>query len=99
MWKINFPNDAELLIPRCVNGSMVLCCHLYRGIAKLFFCMLFRKNLTTHCFLSADVLKVGSSLSPALLTQEIEAVKHKHRSPYYCEQLLRHIQEPSGVAS
>ncbi|XP_055507606.1 dynein axonemal assembly factor 5 [Leucoraja erinacea] len=46
-----------------------------------------------------DVLKVGSSLSPALLTQEIEAVKHKHRSPYYCEQLLRHIQEPSGVAS
>ncbi|XP_069761893.1 dynein axonemal assembly factor 5-like [Narcine bancroftii] len=46
-----------------------------------------------------DILKVGSFLSPALLTQEIEAVKHKHRSPYYCEQLLQHIQELGGDAS
>ncbi|XP_038675624.1 dynein assembly factor 5, axonemal-like [Scyliorhinus canicula] len=46
-----------------------------------------------------DVLKVGSFLSPSLLTQEIEAVKHKHRSPYYCEQLLQHIQALNGDAS
>ncbi|XP_059835019.1 dynein axonemal assembly factor 5-like isoform X1 [Hypanus sabinus] len=46
-----------------------------------------------------DVLKVGSFLSPALLTQEIEAVKHKHRSSYYCEQLLQHVQQASGDAS
>ncbi|XP_048465834.1 dynein axonemal assembly factor 5-like [Rhincodon typus] len=46
-----------------------------------------------------DVLKIGSFLSPSLLTQEIEAVKHKHRSPHYCEQLLQHIQAVSGDAS
>ncbi|XP_078415012.1 dynein axonemal assembly factor 5 isoform X2 [Cetorhinus maximus] len=46
-----------------------------------------------------DVLKVGSFLSPSLLTQEIEAVKHKHRSPYYCEQLLQHIQALNRDAS
>ncbi|XP_067912661.1 dynein axonemal assembly factor 5-like [Heterodontus francisci] len=46
-----------------------------------------------------DVLKVGSFLSPSLLTQEIEAVKHKHRSPYYCEQLLQHIQALNSDAS
>ncbi|XP_072337666.1 dynein axonemal assembly factor 5 [Scyliorhinus torazame] len=46
-----------------------------------------------------DVLKIGSFLSPSLLTQEIEAVKHKHRSPYYCEQLLQHIQALNGDAS
>ncbi|XP_072415938.1 dynein axonemal assembly factor 5-like [Chiloscyllium punctatum] len=46
-----------------------------------------------------DVLKVGSFLSPSLLIQEIEAVKHKHRSPYYCEQLLQHIQAVSRDAS
>ncbi|XP_067859576.1 dynein axonemal assembly factor 5-like [Heptranchias perlo] len=46
-----------------------------------------------------DVLKVGSFLSPSLLTQEIEAVKHKHRSPYYCEQLQQHVQALSRDTS
>ncbi|KAM9305509.1 dynein axonemal assembly factor 5 [Gastrophryne carolinensis] len=39
-----------------------------------------------------DVLKEASSVYPSLLAQEIEAVKHKHRTPAYCDQLLLHIQ-------
>ncbi|XP_033908011.2 dynein axonemal assembly factor 5-like [Acipenser ruthenus] len=39
-----------------------------------------------------DVLKQGSVVDPSLLKQEIEAVKHKHRTLSYCEQLLQHIQ-------
>ncbi|KAM4697766.1 LOW QUALITY PROTEIN: dynein axonemal assembly factor 5 [Rhinophrynus dorsalis] len=39
-----------------------------------------------------DVLKEGSAVCPSLLTQEIEAVRNKHRSPAYCDQLLQHIQ-------
>ncbi|KAK1164736.1 dynein assembly factor 5, axonemal-like [Acipenser oxyrinchus oxyrinchus] len=39
-----------------------------------------------------DVLKQGSVVDPSLLEQEIEAVKHKHRTSSYCEQLLQHIQ-------
>ncbi|MBN3308045.1 DAAF5 factor, partial [Amia calva] len=38
-----------------------------------------------------EVLKEGSAASLSLLQQEIEAVKEKHRSPVYCDQLLRHI--------
>eukprot|EP00062_Callorhinchus_milii_P008954 gi/632952241/ref/XP_007891744.1/ PREDICTED: HEAT repeat-containing protein 2 [Callorhinchus milii] len=38
-----------------------------------------------------DVLKAGSFIFPQVLIQEIEAVKHKHRTPHYCEQLLQHI--------
>nr|DBA19487.1 TPA: hypothetical protein GDO54_015320 [Pyxicephalus adspersus] len=39
-----------------------------------------------------DVLKEASTVYPSLLVQEIEAVKHKHRTAAYCDQLLRHIQ-------
>lgn len=39
-----------------------------------------------------DVLKEASIIYPSLLVQEIEAVKHKHRTAAYCDQLLQHIQ-------
>ncbi|XP_065707223.2 dynein axonemal assembly factor 5 isoform X1 [Patagioenas fasciata] len=39
-----------------------------------------------------EVLKEGSVLHPDLLVREIGAVVHKHRTPAYCNQLLRHIQ-------
>ncbi|CAI9611928.1 unnamed protein product [Staurois parvus] len=39
-----------------------------------------------------DVLKEASIVYPSLLVQEIEAVKHKHRTPEYCDQLLQHIR-------
>ncbi|XP_018423410.1 PREDICTED: dynein assembly factor 5, axonemal [Nanorana parkeri] len=39
-----------------------------------------------------DVLKEASIVYPSLLVWEIEAVKHKHRTPAYCDQLLQHIQ-------
>ncbi|XP_046900183.1 dynein axonemal assembly factor 5 [Hypomesus transpacificus] len=39
-----------------------------------------------------EVLKAGSSVHPALLKQEVEAVRDKQRSPAYCDQLLQHIQ-------
>uniref|UniRef100_A0A3Q3IMI8 TOG domain-containing protein n=1 Tax=Monopterus albus TaxID=43700 RepID=A0A3Q3IMI8_MONAL len=38
-----------------------------------------------------EVLKKGSSVHPALLKSEVEAVRDKHRSPLYCDQLLQHI--------
>ncbi|KAF7660700.1 hypothetical protein LDENG_00277490 [Lucifuga dentata] len=38
-----------------------------------------------------DVLKTGSSVHPSLLKGEVEAVRDKHRSPVYCDQLLQHI--------
>uniref|UniRef100_UPI003AAF52D3 dynein axonemal assembly factor 5 n=1 Tax=Centroberyx gerrardi TaxID=166262 RepID=UPI003AAF52D3 len=37
------------------------------------------------------VLKTGSSVHPALLKKEVEAVREKQRSPVYCDQLLQHI--------
>ncbi|XP_071372525.1 dynein axonemal assembly factor 5-like [Centroberyx affinis] len=37
------------------------------------------------------VLKTGSSVHPALLKKEVEAVRDKQRSPVYCDQLLQHI--------
>ena len=40
----------------------------------------------------SEVLKAGSSVHPALLKQEVEAVRDKQRSPAYCDQLLQHIQ-------
>ncbi|OCT64179.1 hypothetical protein XELAEV_18045280mg [Xenopus laevis] len=40
-----------------------------------------------------DLLKEGSAVCPSLLVQEIEAVRHKHRSPAYCDQLLHYIQK------
>ncbi|KAM3863897.1 dynein axonemal assembly factor 5 [Diretmus argenteus] len=39
-----------------------------------------------------EVLKTGSSVSPALLKKEVEAARNKQRSPIYCDQLLQHIQ-------
>ncbi|XP_075686391.1 dynein axonemal assembly factor 5 isoform X3 [Rhinoderma darwinii] len=39
-----------------------------------------------------DVLKEAAVVYPSVLLQEIEAVKHKHRTPVYCNQLLQHIQ-------
>uniref|UniRef100_UPI0037E7320A dynein axonemal assembly factor 5-like n=1 Tax=Semicossyphus pulcher TaxID=241346 RepID=UPI0037E7320A len=38
-----------------------------------------------------EILKKGSSVHPALLKREVEAVRGKQRSPVYCDQLLQHI--------
>ncbi|CAB1342458.1 unnamed protein product [Coregonus sp. 'balchen'] len=38
-----------------------------------------------------EVLKTCSGVHPALLKQEVEAVRDKQRSPVYCDQLLQHI--------
>ncbi|XP_040918833.1 dynein assembly factor 5, axonemal-like [Toxotes jaculatrix] len=38
-----------------------------------------------------EILKKGSSVHPALLKREVEAVRDKQRSPLYCDQLLQHI--------
>jgi dynein assembly factor 5 len=39
-----------------------------------------------------EVLKEGGVLFPELLVRETEAVVHQHRSPAYCERLLKHVQ-------
>ncbi|XP_029432583.1 dynein assembly factor 5, axonemal [Rhinatrema bivittatum] len=39
-----------------------------------------------------ETLKAGSAVYPSILVKEVEAVRHKHRSPVYCDQLLQHIQ-------
>ncbi|KAM6905310.1 dynein axonemal assembly factor 5 [Xenentodon cancila] len=38
-----------------------------------------------------EILKKASSVHPALLKTETEAVKDKHRRPDYCDRLLQHI--------
>uniref|UniRef100_A0A1A8N110 HEAT repeat containing 2 n=2 Tax=Nothobranchius pienaari TaxID=704102 RepID=A0A1A8N110_9TELE len=38
-----------------------------------------------------EILKKGSSVHPALLRREAEAVRDKHRSPVHCDLLLQHI--------
>ncbi|XP_068434331.1 dynein axonemal assembly factor 5-like [Clinocottus analis] len=38
-----------------------------------------------------EVLKKGSSVHPALLRKEAEAVRDQQRSPLHCDQLLQHI--------
>nr|XP_057904336.1 dynein axonemal assembly factor 5 [Doryrhamphus excisus] len=38
-----------------------------------------------------EVLKEGSSVHPELLKKEVGAVRDKHRTPQYCDQLLQHI--------
>ncbi|KAF7220950.1 dynein axonemal assembly factor 5 [Nothobranchius furzeri] len=38
-----------------------------------------------------EILKKGSSVHPALLRREAEAVRDKHRSPVRCDLLLQHI--------
>uniref|UniRef100_S4RX24 Dynein axonemal assembly factor 5 n=1 Tax=Petromyzon marinus TaxID=7757 RepID=S4RX24_PETMA len=40
-----------------------------------------------------DVLKQGGRVTPELLQQEVEAVKHKHRSPLHCDALVQHLQQ------
>uniref|UniRef100_A0A665V4L1 Dynein axonemal assembly factor 5 n=2 Tax=Echeneis naucrates TaxID=173247 RepID=A0A665V4L1_ECHNA len=42
-----------------------------------------------------EILKKGSSVHPLLLKKEVEAVRDKHRSPLYCDQLLEHISSLS----
>ncbi|XP_045575837.1 dynein axonemal assembly factor 5 [Salmo salar] len=44
-----------------------------------------------------EVLKIGSGIHPALLKQEVEAVRDKQRTPVYCDQLLQHIQRKDMV--
>ncbi|XP_041085870.1 dynein assembly factor 5, axonemal-like [Polyodon spathula] len=46
-----------------------------------------------------DVLKQGSVVDPSLLEKEIEAVKHRHRTSSYCEELLQHIQLNSQTST
>lgn len=47
-----------------------------------------------------DILKEGSAVHPGLLQKEVEAVVQKHRTPEYCNQLLRHISSlPTGTAN
>lgn len=56
-------------------------------------------SLTPVCFVSlglcvcSGILKKGSAVHPALLQSEVEAVRDKHRSPLYCDQLLQHISQ------
>ncbi|XP_052819381.1 dynein axonemal assembly factor 5-like [Mya arenaria] len=38
------------------------------------------------------VLKKAGSLLPALMLQEVEGSRHKHRSDRYCEQLIQHLK-------
>ncbi|KAL6102916.1 dnaaf5 [Pungitius sinensis] len=38
-----------------------------------------------------EILKNGSSVHPALLRKETEAVRDQQRSPLYCDQLLQHL--------
>ncbi|XP_037544477.1 dynein assembly factor 5, axonemal-like [Nematolebias whitei] len=42
-----------------------------------------------------EILKSGSSVHPALLKREAEAVRDKQRSPYHCDVLLQHISSLS----
>ncbi|KAM9843655.1 dynein axonemal assembly factor 5 [Aulostomus maculatus] len=46
-----------------------------------------------------EVLKESSSVLPALLKKEVEAVRDKHRSPDRCDQLLRHISQTTAGLS
>ncbi|XP_069839943.1 dynein axonemal assembly factor 5 [Dendropsophus ebraccatus] len=67
----------------------------YRGhLEFLYRCLLVHLDDTDTALQATvqDVLKEASVVYPSLLVQEIEAVKHKHRTPIYCDQLLQHIQ-------
>lgn len=50
-------------------------------------------NVTVEFFwiLFVDVLKEASVIYPALLQREVEAVRQKHRSFIYCDELLQCI--------
>ncbi|KAG9476916.1 hypothetical protein GDO78_002361 [Eleutherodactylus coqui] len=67
----------------------------YRGhLEFLYRCLLVHLDDTDSALQATvlDVLKEASVAYPSVLVQEIEAVKHKHRTPVYCDQLLQHIQ-------
>jgi len=40
-----------------------------------------------------SVLKQAARLNSALLRQQVEEVKHKHRTSRYCDQLLEHLDK------
>ena len=44
-------------------------------------------------FAFEDVLKTGSQLHAQLLIEEVNKVRHKHRTTYYCEQLSQFIED------
>uniref|UniRef100_A0A7N8XPP7 Dynein axonemal assembly factor 5 n=1 Tax=Mastacembelus armatus TaxID=205130 RepID=A0A7N8XPP7_9TELE len=46
-----------------------------------------------------EILKRGSSVHPALLKHEVEAVRDKQRTPVYCDQLLQHISSLPSEAT
>lgn len=59
-----------------------------------FMCAVFLNLFLSMCVCAcvcAEILKKGSSVHPALLKEEVEAVRDKQRSPVYCDQLLQHI--------
>lgn len=67
----------------------------YRGhLEFLYRCLLVHLDDTDTTLQATvlNVLKEASVAYPSVLVQEIEAVKHKHRTPVYCDQLLQHIQ-------
>lgn len=65
-----------------------------------FWYKMYLISLSAHSFVflsvisvcvCSEILKKGSSVHPALLKREAEAVRDKHRSPLYCDRLLQHI--------
>ncbi|KAJ8319390.1 hypothetical protein KUTeg_004481 [Tegillarca granosa] len=40
----------------------------------------------------SNVLKKASEIQPDMLISEVETVKHKHRTPKYCEELIQHAK-------
>ncbi|XP_075141174.1 dynein axonemal assembly factor 5 [Leptodactylus fuscus] len=74
----------------------------YRGhLEFLYRCLLVHLDDSDTALQATvlDVLQQASVIYPSVLIQEIEAVKHKHRTPVYCDQLLQHIQMHQGGES
>ncbi|XP_003481014.1 dynein assembly factor 5, axonemal isoform X1 [Sus scrofa] len=77
----------------CIRNEAGQCCyrssvqHLYR---ELLVYLDDPERAVQDAVLEA--LKAGSVLFPDVLVRETEAALHRHRSPAYCEQLLRHLQ-------
>ncbi|KAG8544933.1 hypothetical protein GDO81_021611, partial [Engystomops pustulosus] len=74
----------------------------YRGhLEFLYRCLLVHLDDTDTALQATvlDVLKEGSVVYPSVLVQEIEAMKHKHKTPDYCDQLLLHIQNHSSAST
>ena len=58
----------------------------------MYNCIL--SEVTCHCWAEvsvvvSEVLLRAGSICPDMCKREVDAVKHKHRSPKYCEQLLQ----------